>query len=89
MVVFVLTIELEGNEMRFINDSRGMVPQPPYNVQFMQDSSGPIPRLYVEAIANIAAGQELFLDYGDNYWKITRIYTFASGRQVLRTIDRH
>ena len=57
-----------GNEMRFINDYRGVADAP--NVKFYLYRSrvrGYLATVIV-ALHDIEAGQELLVDYGDGYW---------------------
>ena len=55
---------------RFINDAKGLTKMKGVinNARFVIDGS----RVFVEAIRNIAEGDEIFLSYGKEYWQVIR-----------------
>ena len=56
-----------GNEMRFINDYRGISSEP--NVKLTSTFIDRLPRVIVITIKPIHIDEELLLDYGEDYWK--------------------
>ena len=57
-----------GNEMRYINDSRNT--GRPVNVQFILAWIGGSLHLMVVAVNDIAKGEEILIDYGEEYWEV-------------------
>lgn len=57
-----------GNEMRYINDSRNTGRD--VNVQFILAWIGGTLHLFVVCIKDIAADEELLIDYGNEYWDV-------------------
>lgn len=57
-----------GNEMRYINDSRNT--GKPVNVQFILAWIGGCLHLFVVSIADIKKGEEILIDYGEEYWSV-------------------
>lgn len=57
---------------RYANDARGMVKVKGLknNSEYITDGK----KVYIEAISDIAAGGEILVDYGKDYWKIMRPY---------------
>lgn len=57
-----------GNEMRYINDSRNT--GRPVNVQFILAWVGGSLHLFVVSVADIRKGEEILIDYGEEYWEV-------------------
>ncbi|KAH9477312.1 Histone-lysine N-methyltransferase MEDEA [Psilocybe cubensis] len=53
-----------GNETRYLNDSKPDMPN--CNARLMIVDFAP--RIVIETLTNVAAGEELTLGYGDDYW---------------------
>ncbi|MDB5250244.1 MAG: nuclear protein [Segetibacter sp.] len=55
---------------RYINDAKGLqkIKGLYNNAQFVKDDL----RVFVEATKDIAAGSEIFVDYGKEYWQVIR-----------------
>lgn len=55
---------------RYINDAKGLVrvKERVNNAKFITDGL----RVYVEAIRDIQAGEEIFVEYGQQYWNTVR-----------------
>lgn len=63
-------LSVEGHVGNFINDSRGIDgAQVNCCIASVYDNSGRICYLLIEANTEIAKGQELWLSYGEKYWK--------------------
>jgi len=60
---------IEGNEMRFINDCKGMDPPKSANVHFKRAWIGGKMKVVVQTLENIESGEELLVDYGEQYWE--------------------
>jgi len=83
-----------GNELIFINDYRmdplsdspdiNQLPFHDANVMFVQISIFGWPHIIVVSISKISKGEELFVDYSDNYWeKIRDDLQLISGHQQV------
>jgi len=57
---------LEGNEIRYINDFKNTGHN--MNVTFRKMFLDGIMKVFVQAIADIKANDEILVDYGDGYW---------------------
>ncbi len=55
---------------RFANDAKGIgrIPGLKTNSEYVVDNK----RCYIEAIKDIPAGGEIFVEYGSDYWKVVR-----------------
>lgn len=55
---------------RFANDARGLTRKKGTvnNAEYVQESG----RVFIEAKKNIAAGEEIFVSYGKEYWDVVR-----------------
>ena len=56
--------EKPGRELRFINGAHGKKQQKMINVESYQYAE----KIFYRARKNINPGEELIIDYGDNYW---------------------
>jgi SET domain-containing protein len=64
---YVVDAKKWGSEMAFVNDYRGLSPSPNIESTWLIDADG-LHLLYRTRRA-IAKDEELFIDYGDDYWK--------------------
>ncbi|CEL93070.1 unnamed protein product [Vitrella brassicaformis CCMP3155] len=55
-----------GNELRFVNDYRGISEQP--NVSFSSCFIDGLPRTLLVVTRPVAFGEEFLADYGQSYW---------------------
>lgn len=72
---YYVDAENGGNEMRYINDSRG-IPNKEPNVAFFQ-SDNKLRGYYISdiyAIKTIQPGEELLISYGDDYWDDLKLW---------------
>ena len=67
-VALSISVDAEkyGNEFRFVNDYHGVIPAP--NVRFSRAVAGGLIRIFVVTILPITEGQELLIQYGEEYW---------------------
>ena len=89
----LINAETSGNESRFINDCwspKGLTPRKPNcEVVLIFDGKDKLPRLFYFATRNIKSGEEIIVDYGPNYWKITfRTLMQTHTRAALETMDK-
>ena len=65
--MFIIDAKTHGNELAFVNDFRGLAPQPNTIPKWVVHNS--TYHLIFETASPIAAGEELLIDYGADYWK--------------------
>ena len=67
-----LDAEVEGNELRFVNDFRGIGVAA--NVSFQQATIRSLPAQMLVVTRPVQTGEELLTDYGEDYWRATLGY---------------
>eukprot|EP00047_Mylnosiga_fluctuans_P020727 m.95596 g.95596 ORF g.95596 m.95596 type:complete len:383 (-) comp8607_c0_seq4:442-1590(-) len=77
-----------GNEMRFINDYRGLAPAANANMDTISCEKCSEWMVKVSATTVILPGQEILLDYGDSYWQVVGYPTgYIPGLAVIGSMQ--
>lgn len=66
--LYEIDAQVYGNEARFINHFKGLATEP--NVEmfpYFSKNDGKL-HVYIDALRNIEAGEQILLDYGPEYW---------------------
>merc|ERR1712070_684996 len=75
---------LENNPLRYINGARTAMQRRGINCHFYQKGD----RVYFATLKAVSAGQELIVDYGENYWEGTRRNARVSEILALQALIR-